>query len=294
MKIGVVGPPTWFSGHYPEGWQNSSDVMALDTDEGDYRFLIHLMNFRPDITLFFRPELYGSRYLDQIAGVKVAFLSEPVPYMLGGNLVRTVETDLRLKVYERMNWNSYHVRYYYDSTKKASIQALGWPIDGFRPMPIDTSCFFPEPISGRPIDVFFIGKATPHRIEQMDFLRSMNVKFQWIAHGVAGAELAAALRRSKVVLNIHADRLPALEPRVHLAAACGCLVLSEPIEGDIAPFGAQVHQYEGALTHSLVFDALHRFNSSADVWRSNVAGKQLSCRSFIKAVHAEFSWRPNG
>jgi hypothetical protein len=285
LKIGVVGPPTWFAGHYPEHWQRSRDIMVLDTDEGDYRFLVHLMNFRPDITLFFRPELYSSRYLEQISGIRVAFLSEPVPYMADGQFVRTAESNLRLRVYERMSWSSYHLRYYYDSSKRSTIDALGWPIDNYRPMPIDTSCFFPEPLDNRPIDVFFIGKATAHRIEQLDFLRSMQLRFQWIAHGVFGAELANVLRRCKVVLNIHADRLPALEPRVHLAAACGCMVLSESIDGDVSPFRAQVRQYVGSLTRQLVLEALDRFRLAEEEWRLDPAYRELSCRAFLDSVY---------
>ena len=84
MKIGIVGPLTWFSGHFPEGWEDDPEICAVDVDEGDYRFLIHLINFRPQITLFYRPELYPKRYIEQISGMKVGFLSEPIPQLVDG------------------------------------------------------------------------------------------------------------------------------------------------------------------------------------------------------------------
>ena len=143
MKIGIVGPLTWFSGHFPEGWEDDPEICAVDVDEGDYRFLIHLINFRPQITLFYRPELYPKRYIEQISGMKVGFLSEPIPQLVDGGFVGSSETDLRLKVYSSMHWGSFDKIFYYDASKAAAAEKLGWPIAGFRPMPIDLSVFRP-------------------------------------------------------------------------------------------------------------------------------------------------------
>lgn len=280
MRIGVVGPYVWFSGHFPENWQTDQNILCQDVDERDYRFLIHVVNFRPNITLFYRPELYPRKFLEEIPGFKIAFLSEPVPPLSSdGKLMHSAETDLRLKVYGNMNWDSFHRIFYYDKTKEQTVRLLGWPISDFRVMPIDLSIFTSTPIENRPIDIFFIGKPTPHRINQLDFLRTAKLNYQWIAHGMSGAELARALRRSKVVLNIHADALPATEPRIHLAAACGCVVLSEIVDGDLSPFEDRVVEFQGALKLDHIYHALEKFRASE--WSSKPLEARLSARHFI-------------
>jgi hypothetical protein len=37
-------------------------VLCLDVNETDYSFLLNLYDFRPDITLFYRPELYPEAF----------------------------------------------------------------------------------------------------------------------------------------------------------------------------------------------------------------------------------------
>jgi hypothetical protein len=280
VRIGTVGPFAWFSGHFPENWQTDPNIFCQDVDEGDYRFLINIINFRPNITLFYRPELYPKRYLEEISGIKVAFLSEPVPPLHDdGTWVRTPETDLRLKVYSRMSWGSFHRIFYYDKAKERTVRLLRWPISDFRPMPIDLSVFNSNPIEGRPIDVFFIGKPTPHRISQLDFLRTAKLNYQWVAHGLSGARLAQTLRRSKVVLNIHADALPATEPRIHLSAACGCIVLSETVDGDLSPFEDRVIEFEGALKIDHIYHAIEK--SRGGDWSSKPFEERLSAKRFV-------------
>jgi hypothetical protein len=50
-----------------------------------------------------------------------------------------------------------------------------------------------------------------------------------LAHGISGEQLGKYLRRSRIVLNLHSDGLPAFEPRVYLAASCGAYVLTEEL-----------------------------------------------------------------
>jgi hypothetical protein len=136
-----------------------------------------------------------------------------------------------------MSWSDYHWRIYYDSGKENSAAHFGFEIDEFRPLPIDTNVFRPRPMRRhRPIDVCFVGKATRHRIAALDFLRSGGLRFLWVAHGVQGGDLARLFQRSSVVLNVHADGMAANEPRLYLAAACGCRVVSEPLSSPLAAF----------------------------------------------------------
>ena len=229
MRVAAVGHRTYFENHYPENWKKKDNIRCLDVSEGNYSWLIILRNFRPHITLFFRPELYPSYYLNHISGVRVALLSEPLPNWTADGFVTTEETALRLRVYSRMSWRDYHWRMYYDPGKETSASHFGFEIDEFRPLPIDTSVFRQRPTAHRSIDVCFVGKATPHRIAALDFLRNCGLRFLWVAHGVHGRDLARLFQRSSVVLNVHADGVAANEPRLYLAAACGCRVVSEPL-----------------------------------------------------------------
>ena len=235
MRIAVVGPSDWFAHHYPERWRGDPDVICPDVHVGDYSWLMVLRNWRPDVTLFYRPELYPERFLQHIDGFRIAFLTEPLPALKGKKLETTAESALRLQVYKRMAWHAFHRRLFYDQGRAETVAFLGWPIDGFRPLPIDTANFYPpRPGTTRPIDICFTGKATPHRIARLDRLRQVGVnspplKFVWVVHGLDAGGSARLFRRSKVVLNVHADGVPAQEPRLYLAAACGCRVVSEPL-----------------------------------------------------------------
>lgn len=279
MKIAVVGPFTWFAPHFPEQWQDDTNVLCLNIDEFDYKFLITLINFRPDITLFYRPEIYPRKFIEQVSGLKIAFLSEPIPSCQDGMLLTSPETDLRMTVYGFMDWDVYDQIYFYDRTKKETVDILGWPVTGYRSIPIDTDQYHNANAANRDIDIFFVGKATPYRIEVLDFLRSAPVKFQWIAHGVSGSALAALMRRSKVVLNIHADGLQAVEPRVHLAALCGCVVLSEPLEGDLDPISDRIVEFRDRLNLSHVQQALEVYDRSH--WQSEYYLPHYSVRQFL-------------
>ncbi len=279
-RIVVVGHYAYFANHFPEGWATDKNVLCLDVDEKDYSFLIAAANFKPDIALFYRPELYPERYLKMIGGSRVAFLSEPVPELKNGQRFESAETQLRLAVYSRMNWDSFDRVYYYDKSKEAMIGSLGWPITGYRPLPVDTMSFKPGRMA-RSFDVCFIGKATPHRIQQLDFLRSLGVRFVWIAHGVSGADLASVFRRSKVVLNVHADGLTALEPRVWLAASCGCVVLSERLPPAERMLLDHVIEYDGSLNEQHIFAAIRKYDDTARK-KSSIDRDFLSCRTFLR------------
>lgn len=257
MRIAVVGHRTYFENHYAEGWQNDPDVLCLDVSEADYAWLIVLRNWRPDVTLFYRPELYPEHLLRLIPGCRIAFLTEPLPALVDGRLQVTAESALRLRVYAGMAWDAYHHRLYYDAGRRETVEKLEWPIDGYRPLPLNTDWFKPPAARARrPIDVCFIGKATPHRIAMLDFLRSAPLRFVWVAHGIAGRELAQLFRRSRLVLNVHADGVAAVEPRLYLAAACGCRLLTEPLSAEPSAFYDWINQYPGPWSEAHIRQAL--------------------------------------
>mgnify|MGYP003584033401 CR=1 FL=1 len=289
-RIAVIGHFTYFENHFPERWALNADVLCLDVSEDDYRWMIAAANFRPDLTLFYRPELYPRRYVERIPGVRVALLSEPLPAIRGGQLEFTDETRLRQQVYAPMAWDAYHWRIFYDEGKKESAAMMGYSIDEYRPLPIDISLFrAPHEEKRRPFDVTFLGKATPHRIARMDFLRSSNLKFLWVAHGASGRQLAEVFRRSKLVLNIHADGQEAFEPRLYLAAACGAGVLSEPLSSTPIYFRDRIWEHLGDWNRSLIRQYLTEFESLEWTSTNQADLEFLSTRRLIEDVWSRFA-----
>jgi hypothetical protein len=279
-KIAIVGNPVYFANHYPENWRRDSNTVVFEATENDYSFLIAVANFRPDLTIFFRPELYPQELITAISGVRIAFLSEPLPLLKNKLLHNSSETLTRIAMYSRMAWQAFHRVYYYDAGKRATLEALGWRIDGYLPLPIDTSLFRPDSRK-RPIDLCFVGKPTERRVRLLDALRYMNFRFLWIAHGVSGKDLALIFRRSKIVLNLHADDLPALEPRVFLGAASGCVVLTE--DPGYLPEDVREHvvTFQKALYGHVIEHALSVYEESKDRWKKAGPLLQYSMRRFI-------------
>jgi hypothetical protein len=258
-RIAVVGHYTYFENHFPEGWREDPNMICLDVSERDYSWLIALHNFRPQLTIFYRPELYPRGLVERVPGFRVALLSEPLPTLRNGELDYSDETRLRLQVYGFMSWDAYHWRIFYDVGKMESAIRLGFPIDEYRPLPIDTSHFCDIcPLDERPLDVVFVGKPTAHRIARLDFLRSSKLKFLWVAHGVSGSELAKVFNRSKLVLNVHADAHAAFEPRLYLAAACGAAVVTEALSSQPDLFIESIWELDGDWSEEILSGVIER------------------------------------
>lgn len=96
MRMAVVGHAIWFANHYPEQWRGDADLICPEGSEVDYSWLMVLRNWRPDVTLFYRPELYPERFLHHIDGFRIAFLTEPLPVLKEKKLETTPESALRL------------------------------------------------------------------------------------------------------------------------------------------------------------------------------------------------------
>ena len=197
---------------------------------------------------------------------------------------------MRLRVYSNMAWEAYHWRIFYDSGKRSSAEKLCFPIDEYRPLPIDTDYFHPGLCSKEKIyDVSFIGKPTPHRISQLDFLRWRGLKFLWVAHGLSGKDLAAIFRRSKIVVNVHADGVKAFEPRIYLAAACGAGVFSEPLSSKPEYFLSRIVEQDGEWNTQMLKEFIDRISVAEDM--SNVVQDchALSARRLIDDVWKKFT-----
>jgi hypothetical protein len=117
----------------------------------------------------------------------------------------------------------------------------------------------------------------------MDFLRSSRLTFIWIAHGCHGRMLASLFRRSKIVLNIHADAKDAFEPRVYLAAACGALVLSEPLSSTPDFFRGRIVQDDRIWNDQILREYIEAESNSPRLsYDADLA--MLSVRSLLREL----------
>jgi glycosyltransferase involved in cell wall biosynthesis len=108
------------------------------------------------------------------------------------------------------------------------------------------------PVEILDIDVLFVGSHSPRRAKIINDLRNRGVNAVH-AFGVYGEELIHCLRRSKIVINIHAlDSMDILETvRISFLLANRCFVISET--SDHNPYGAGVvyADYEALVSSCL-------------------------------------------
>jgi len=141
------------------------------------------------------------------------------------------------------------------------------------------------------VDVCFVGKATPHRIAMLDFLRSASLRFLWVAHGVSGPQLATLFRRCRIVLNVHADGVAAQEPRLYLAAASGCRVLTEPLSTAVMGFQGRISQIEGPWNEAMVRAELREAARATWTWQDEQDRTAMGVRRLL-AAQTGLSLRP--
>jgi hypothetical protein len=230
-KIAVVGSKTYFENHFPDVNPDRYNLEIFYTDERFFDWLRLVSNFDPDLTIFYRPEMLPEKNIEEIPGRKIAFLSEPVSRNLGAKVMSSMETLMRETVYRKFKPSLYDWTIFYDKGQAGGTERYGLEIDEYRPLPINEKYFnintdFAEK---RDIDFLFVGKPTQYRMKLLEGLQNSPLNFVWLAHGISGEQLGKYLRRSRIVLNLHSDGLPAFEPRVYLAASCGAYVLTEEL-----------------------------------------------------------------
>ncbi|MCB0310918.1 MAG: hypothetical protein KDD42_06775 [Bdellovibrionales bacterium] len=229
LKVACLGHRIYFENHFVERSCSRYNVEWFDYDHHSPVVYEAIKLFCPDVLLIYRPELHSEMDLNALTGVKIGFSTEPFPKISLGTVNTSDETNRRISIFSNMSWSSFDAVYHYDAASSEYCKQAGFGFNGYRLLPINTDYFFPRLSTKKIWDVVFVGKATQRRIGILQRLKSINRPFLWIEHGVFGAGLARLFRQSRCVLNIHADDLPALEPRVYLAAACGVPVLSDPL-----------------------------------------------------------------
>ncbi|KAB2788085.1 glycosyltransferase family 1 protein [Brucella anthropi] len=240
-RVACLGHRVYFENHFCELKSRFFDVAWFDYDHFSNTVYRDIRAYRPDVTLIYRPELHKATDLVSISGYKIGFSTEPLPKMaIDGTIKTSSETDRRLAMISQLEKAGYNRIYHYDKGSKSFIELKGLPIDDYAVIPVNTNYFNPSRIPKPKWDILFLGKATERRSRILSRLKNHNVSFLWIEHGVSGSELGKLFKRSRCILNIHADDIQALAPRVYLAAACGVPVLTDPTGDADFPFSRLV------------------------------------------------------
>jgi hypothetical protein len=289
MRYATIGHKTFFLNHFVEKPNRSGDTSAgFNFNHYSWEFIGDVVNYNPDISLLYRPELYPRQILQAIPGMKIGYSTEPLPKYINGKIVRTGETKVRERMYRYLQFNEFHELFHYDINSKSYIEERGWRFSGYRHIPINTDWFNPFYNGKKLWDVVFIGKATDRRNAIMDFLRmSHDVSFLWVAHGVSGYHLSRIFKKSRCVLNIHADDTINFEPRIYLAAACGIPVVSEPV--GIIKFPMQENVFftkMGNIDYDVLVEAVNESKKITENTKDNwkMIKRNISVREFMLDV----------
>lgn len=244
-RVACLGHRVYFENHFCELNSRFFEVRWFDYDHYSTSVYNDLRNYRPDITLIYRPELHRSNDLKTISGFKIGFSTEPLPKISAdGSLKTSSETDRRLAMISSLERDGYNRIYHYDRGSRSYIEQSRLPIDDYAVIPVNTDYFNPDRARKPKWDILFLGKATERRSRILSRLKNHNLSFLWIEHGVSGSELGKLFKRARCILNIHADDIQALAPRVYLAAACGVPVLTDPTGDEDFPFSRLVRSFD--------------------------------------------------
>lgn len=226
-RILIVGHKSYFSLHMPSS-TTKTEFCTLDFYHGSDSTAFELIErFKPHILFAFRPELLPASVLLGFAGTRIGFSSEIFPNTMNNSTVDPLH-QRKLEFFNGCSTRLYDYLYHYDRASSTYLENSGIRMSGFPPFPISEELFTAEN-ADRDIDVLFIGRMSYRRIDLLEKLKRKKIKFVCIEHGLYGRELATFLLRSRIVLNIHAEKHTSFEPRVLLGAAAGAHVISETI-----------------------------------------------------------------
>jgi len=189
---------------------------------------IHIDEFKPDISVFFRPEFFRNEALDRLGGIKIAISTEPFPKFINGKLFFSKDSISRFKRFLAASELNFDYILHYDESSLSFMRMMGAHVSGILPLPVATGTWKPSTRSSPRWEIAFLGRSTEHRERHFGLLKR-DLRFLHIAHGLTGAEALPYYHSSIIGLNIHAENEPSWTPRLQQLMSSGLLVVSEPI-----------------------------------------------------------------
>lgn len=230
MKIAFVSQPEYFRFCYEQDLSKDHDVREFPFHFGmSESELAALIDFAPDVSIFFRGEFAPVGILERLQGLKIAISSEPFPRHIGSKLEYSLDSIKRyLDFRKRIRSQPFDYVFHYDEASMGFMAQDGLHLSGAFPFPVATDTYLPSNEVKQDWDLFFIGRSTQHREHFFGSLKH-NLNFLHICHGIFGPPLVQYIQRAKINLNVHAEDEVSWEPRMQMLLSTGAFVISEPI-----------------------------------------------------------------
>ena len=258
MKIALICQPEYFRFCYENDLNFLGTVREFQLY---YRMsekqFDELVDFDADVNIFFRGEFVPLPVLVKLRGVKVALSSEPFPRYIGTKLTYTRDSMFRYLLFRSIRKLPFDYVFHYDESSLFFLEEDGLSLSGSFPFPVATSLYRKIPSQIR-WDFFFIGRSTPYRELFFGELKH-RFNFLHICHGIWGEELVNYISKSKIALNIHAEREVSWEPRVQMLLSCGAFLISEKLSPNpiLRPGSDYIEVLDTAEAHQAAEYYLH-------------------------------------
>jgi hypothetical protein len=226
LRIAFVGQDTYFRACALEDEVDGLVPAFVDFRAGadPVRLAAELEIADPHVLICFRPELIPAGLFAGLGGMRVGFVTEPLPRP--GDSAHA-DLERRLEEFGVIDPANFDRIVSFDPLIVSSIERF---VQVWRSLPLPLADRFFGPVSdvngpGRPI---FVGRSTAHR-EQ--FLTQCKHEFDLlhIAHGLSDDRLTELFAEYPVAINLHNEPYPTFESRVAMHLATGQLVISEPL-----------------------------------------------------------------
>jgi hypothetical protein len=235
MKLAFVGQPEYNNAFIESDLDDLFTVrrFAVRFDptramEASVATMANLIDFAPDIAVFFRGEFMGNDVLSAIRGLKIGISTEPFPKDLDGKFHYTSDSIGRFKDFTKIADRELDYVFHYDETSSSFMRRMGISVSGFAVMPVATGVWRPRLGAASDWDVTFFGRSTEHRENHFSALKR-DYRFLHIVHGIMGKQTIPYYQTATIGLNIHCEPELSWEPRVQQMMACGVLVVTEQI-----------------------------------------------------------------
>lgn len=235
-KVAFVGQPEYNSPLYENDLDdtytttNFCTLFDLKLNRMSAQSMSPLIEFRPDISICFRPEYFSKELLAALSGIKVGISTEPFPKCVDGKFYYSLDSISRFRNLLQAAPLGFDFIFHYDSSSLSFMAEMGINLSGTVALPVATRTWTPPRGAERANtwDVVFLGRSTTHREKHFLPLKR-DLRFLHISHGIMGKDMLPFYHASTIGLNIHSEPELMWEPRVQQLMAAGLLVVSEPI-----------------------------------------------------------------
>jgi hypothetical protein len=238
-KVAFIGQPEYNSPLYEDDLDDIYTTRKfnasfdLKLNKLSAKSMPGLIEFRPDISICFRPEYFSKELVAVLSGIKVGISTEPFPKYVNGEFYYSLDSISRFKNLLRAAPLGFDFIFHYDSASLSFMALMGVNLSGVVALPVATRTWtagtaVPGAERANNWDVVFLGRSTTHR-ERHFLPLKRDFRFLHVAHGIEGKDILPYYHASTIGLNVHSEPEVMWEPRVQQLMAAGLLVVSEQI-----------------------------------------------------------------